>query len=154
MRADEQLARLWVTQEELYAISSALVEFYQETNRLLDKLPGTDSDAFIQEFKKKFGFGLAELLYVQYELWELEGNLRSLEVPEIFILLPKEQEKITIMYTALKQCLENFEDYDFETRTGISEDDLATVFKNFEDVCIANKISEFQYGLEYFYRLK
>ena len=135
MRCDNELERFWITQEELYVISRALIEFSQEIHWLLDI--AKNEDVFKKEFETKFTFSLSELDYIVSEVWELESNVRGLNILEIFILLlNRTPKKATIIYTALDECSKNYEDYEISIRAGISKKDLDAVLKEFKEEVI------------------
>ena len=119
MKIDEVSKNLLLSQKEFNVISSSVAIFAQEMHW---KLEASDSkEAFQQEFSKRYGISLLEFDYINDALCDLELNCRYVEIEKISICTSDEThipKKAMIIYTAMKECSKNYNDYEISIMRG------------------------------------
>ena len=124
---------IFVSKKELYIISRGVIEFAQEMYWASTRL-SKEYNNFCKKFHKKFTFSVVELDYVEESIGDLEFNIRNSDVKEIEISFPKESQskRKLIIYTSLKECSKNFEEYEMSIRSGITKEQLDKVLNDFK----------------------
>lgn len=123
---------LKMSKEELSVISSALVEFSQEMHWAIDA--ASNKGGFKRKFEDKFEFSLEELDFIEDAIVDLRVNLDSTDIKEIYISFgDRIHKKQHIIYAALNECSENFEDYEFSIRTPYFKEELDAVLKDYKE---------------------
>lgn len=111
--------KLCLSKREFYIVSSAVIELSEAYHK--PRLPRDD-------FGGKFGYPLEQndRLYDEFML------LRKIDNREICVGFNRERYKI--FCTALNEIIANFEDYEFQTITGVNRVEVMEILKELQDI--------------------
>jgi hypothetical protein len=139
MKLSTEIEKFLLSGKELRVIYSALLEFAWQIYERLDSTD--DKGIFTKTFEEKFGFSLDGLGYTETEVIALYKNLKvaygnpAIILEEKFIiacsLAPK---KPLIIYTALNECIQNYEDYEIAVRAGLKKEEFESVLNDFKNL--------------------